>query len=74
MTPFLPTLLSERSELDIDLRTTIRVLVAEPDAVSRKLICTMLEKEPDVSFRCLDNSEVVAAIQDSIPDLAIVDA
>ena len=53
--------------------TPVRVLIAEPDAVSRRLICTMLEREPDVNFQCIDNSDVVAAIQDSAPDLVIVD-
>lgn len=67
-----PTLLRERSGLNIE-HTTIRVLVAEPDAVSRRVICAILENEADVSFQCIDNSDVVGAIQDFSPDLVIVD-
>jgi CheY-like chemotaxis protein len=68
-----PNLLSERSELTMELRTTIRVLVAESDAVSRRVISSILEREADVSLRCIDNSDVVGAIQDFSPDLMIVD-
>jgi two-component system LytT family response regulator len=53
--------------------TPVRVLVAEPDAVSRRLICAMLEKEPDIKFQYIDTSEVVAAIHKFCPDLVIVD-
>lgn len=67
-----PTLLSQASELD-PLPSPIRVLVAEPDAVSRRLMCTMLDREPGVSLQCIDNSDVVVAIQDFCPDLVIVD-
>ena len=69
----LSNLLSERSEPDIELHTTIRVLVAEPDAVSRRVICSILDREPDISFQSLDNSDVVSAIRDFSPDLLIVD-
>ena len=55
------------------LSTPVRALIAEPDAVSRRLICTMLDREPDISFQCIDNSDVVVAIQDFCPDLVIVD-
>jgi two-component system, LytTR family, response regulator len=54
--------------------TPVRVLIAEPDALSRRLICTMLEREPDVTFQCIDSSDILAAIQESAPDLVIVDA
>jgi len=33
----------------------------------------MLDREPDVSFQCIDNSDVVEAIQEFAPDLVIVD-
>jgi two-component system, LytTR family, response regulator len=72
MTSLFPQSSSESSELDITLRTPVRVLVAEPDAVRRRLICSMLDREPDVSFQCIDNSNVVEAIQDFTPDLVIV--
>jgi two-component system, LytTR family, response regulator len=55
------------------VNTPVRALIAEPDAASRRLICSMLDREPDVSFQCIDNSDLVAAIQDFSPDLLIVD-
>jgi two-component system, LytTR family, response regulator len=74
MATFFQNLSSEPSTLVSKLNVPIRVLVAEPDAVSRRLICSMLEREPDVSFQCVDNSDVVAGIQEVSPDLVIVDA
>ena len=53
--------------------TTVRVLIAEPDALSSRLMCAILEAEPDVTFQCIDNSDVIAAIQDFTPDIVIVD-
>jgi two-component system LytT family response regulator len=73
MSTFLHNLSNPPSELVDKLNTYIRVLVAEPDTVSRRLICATLETEPDVSFQCINNSDIVAAIQDSAPDLVIVD-
>jgi two-component system LytT family response regulator len=74
MSTFLQNLSNQHSELVSKLSTSVRVLVAEPDMVSRRLICRMLETEPDVSFQCIDNSDVVTAIQDSAPDLVILDS
>jgi two-component system LytT family response regulator len=73
MISLFPNSSSESSELDLSLKTPVRVLVAEPDAVSRRLICSILDREADVSFQCIDNSDVVEAIQDFAPDLVIVD-
>ena len=73
MSTFLHNLSNPPSELVGKLNTSIRVLVAEPDTASRRLICAILETEPDVSFQCINNSDIVAAIQDSAPDLVIVD-
>ena len=70
----LPNSLSEPLALDIRLNPAILALVAEPDVVSRKLICAILESEPDVDFRCIDNSELVPALQSCTPDLVIVDS
>jgi len=67
---------SSSDSLDLETKPTsfVRVLVAEPDVVSRRLVCTILEREPGVSFQCIENSDVVAALQDSAPDLVIVDS
>lgn len=65
---------SESLALETKPTTFIRVLVAEPDVVSRRLVCTILERDPAVSFQCIDNSDVVATIQDFAPDLVIVDS
>lgn len=74
MSTSLQDLSSQRSELASKLNTFVRVVVAEPDTVTRRLICAMLETEADVSFQCVDDPDVVAAIQDSAPDLVIVDS
>jgi two-component system, LytTR family, response regulator len=73
MISLLPNSSDESSALDPALNTHVRVLVVEPDAVSRRVICTVLEREADVKFQCIDNSDVVEAIQDFGPDLVIVD-
>jgi two-component system, LytTR family, response regulator len=52
----------------------IRVLVAEPDAVSRRLICSLLECESGITVTCVDDSRLVSSIQESAPDLVILDA
>src|ERR1700693_2195474 len=51
----------------------IRVLVSEPDAVSRRLICSLLECESGMTVTCVDDSRLVSSIQDSFPDLVILD-
>src|ERR1700730_14178852 len=51
----------------------IRVLVAEPDAVSRRLICSLLECESGITVICVDDSRLVSSIQDGAPDLVILD-
>ena len=53
---------------------SIRVLVAEPDAVSRRLICSLLECEPEMTTECVDDSRLVFSIQESLPDIVILDA
>ncbi len=52
----------------------IRVLVAEPDAVSRKLICSLVECEPQMTADCVDDSRLVSTIHERAPDLVILDA
>src|SRR6266481_7419780 len=51
----------------------IRVLVSEPDAVSRRLICLLLECEAGMTVTCVDDSRLVSSIQESVPDLVILD-
>ena len=51
----------------------IRVLVSEPDAVSRRLICSLLDCESGMTVTCVDDSRLVSSIQESAPDLVILD-
>jgi two-component system, LytTR family, response regulator len=51
----------------------IRVVVSEPDAVSRRLICSLLECESGMTVTCVDDSRLVSSIQESAPDLVILD-
>jgi two-component system, LytTR family, response regulator len=53
--------------------TSIRVLVAEPDTVSRRLICSILESESEAEVLCVDNSRLLASVQECDPDLVILD-
>ena len=53
---------------------SIRVLVTEPDPVSRGLICSLLECEPNVITECVDDSRLIVSIQESVPDIVILDA
>jgi two-component system, LytTR family, response regulator len=56
-----------------DQGAPIRVLVAEPDTVSRRLICSVLESEPDAKVLCVDSSSLLPSIQEFEPDLVILD-
>ena len=51
----------------------IRVLVSEPDAVSRRLICSLLEYDPGMMVTCVGDSRLVSSIQEIAPDLVILD-
>jgi len=53
--------------------TSMRVLVAKPDTISRRLICSILESASDAEVRCVDNSRLLASIQECDPDLVILD-
>jgi two-component system, LytTR family, response regulator len=52
----------------------IRVLVAEPDAASRRLICLLVEGEREMTAECVDASRLVSSVQERAPDLVIFDA
>lgn len=56
-----------------DQGAPIRVLVAEPDTVSRRLICSILESESDATILCVDSSRLLPSIKDFEPDLVILD-
>jgi two-component system LytT family response regulator len=49
-------------------------LVVEPDAVSRELICSIASDEPEMTIDCVDGPRLLLSIQQSAPDLVIVDA
>ena len=51
----------------------IRVLMSEPDSVSRRLICSLLRCESDMTLECADDSQILSAIQEFGPDLVILD-
>jgi two-component system, LytTR family, response regulator len=51
----------------------VRVLLVEPDTVSRRLICSLLECESDMTLECADDSRLVSSIQEFAPDLVILD-
>jgi hypothetical protein len=44
----------------------IRVLVSEPDVVSRKFICALLERESSVIATFVDDSTLVSSIQEAL--------
>ncbi len=52
----------------------IRVLIAEPDATSRRLICSLVDCEPEMTAECVDDSQLVSSIQETVPELVILDA
>jgi two-component system, LytTR family, response regulator len=52
----------------------IRVLVSEPDAMSRRLICSLLECDAGMTVTCVDDPRLVSSIEESAPDLVILDA
>jgi two-component system LytT family response regulator len=74
MVSFLQNTLVELSQVEGKLESPIQVLVSEPDPVSRRIICAILEREPDIRVQRIDNSNVVWAMQNSGPDLVIADA
>jgi len=52
----------------------IRVLIAEPDATSRRLICSLVDCEPEMTAECVDDSQLISSIQETVPELVILDA
>ena len=64
---------TETEILPREQSAAIRVLVAEPDRASRRLICSILRSEPDMKLQCVDNSQLISSIQECAPDLVIMD-
>jgi two-component system, LytTR family, response regulator len=52
----------------------IRVMVVEADAGSRRLICSLVEREAGMKVECVDGSRLVSSVQEHAPDLVILDA
>jgi two-component system LytT family response regulator len=69
-----PTEISQPEAIPVHVETApVRVLVSEPDSVSRRLICSLLECESGITVTCVADSRLVSSIQESTPDLVIVD-
>lgn len=51
----------------------IRVMLAESDAVSRRLIHSVLEDEPDVALDPVDQTALLASMHERAPDIVILD-
>jgi len=64
----------ERVQADYVPGAPIRVVVVEPDVVSRRLICSLVECEPEMTAECVDDSGLISSIQETVPELVIVDA
>ena len=52
---------------------TLRILVAEADAASSRLIRSILENESDVTVEFVDDSKLLSAVREVNPDLVILD-
>ena len=52
----------------------MRVLLVEPDPVSRRLICSLLQCESNMTLECTDEVQLVSSVQEFAPDLVILDA
>ena len=51
----------------------IRILLAEPDATSSRLIRAVLRDEPGVTLDLVDQNELIASVQKRSPDIVILD-
>lgn len=51
----------------------LRLLVSEPDTTSRRLICAVLGSNPGTTVRCVEDSRLLSAVEELVPDLVIVD-
>lgn len=52
----------------------LRILVAEPDAVSRRLICSSLKSQTVMLAESGSNAQMIDAITQSAPDILVADA
>ena len=65
-----PATLTELQTIEVPLR----VLVSEPDITSRRLICALLQSDGDTTVTCVEDSQILSAIDGSAPHIVIVDA
>lgn len=73
MSSFLHNSWAERIPFAGRLNATLRILVAEADATSNRLIRSILENESDVVVEFVDDSNIISALQEMNPDLVILD-
>jgi len=73
MSSFLHNSWGERVQLAGQPSETLRILVAEADAASSRLIRSILENESDVTLEFVDDSNLLSALQEMNPDLVILD-
>jgi len=48
--------------------------VAEPDIASRRLISSLLAQESGITAKYIDGSRLVSSVQESLPDIVVLDA
>ena len=65
-----PATLTELQTIEVPLR----VLVSEPDITSRRLICALLQPNGETTVTCVEDSQLLSAIDEAAPHIAIVDA
>ncbi len=51
----------------------IRVLLSEPDAASRRLICSLLDSQSSMKVVCVEDSKLLSSIHEIDPDVVILD-
>ena len=73
MSSFLHNSWAERIQFAGRPSATLRILVAEADATSSRLIRLILENESDVVAEFVDDSNLISAVQGMNPDLVILD-
>ena len=64
-----PAALTELQTIDVPLR----VLVSEPDITSRRLICALLQSDTETTVTCVEDSQLLSAIQETAPHIVILD-
>jgi two-component system LytT family response regulator len=65
-----PATLTELQTIEVPLR----VLVSEPDITSRRLICALLQSDGETTVTCVEDSQLLSAIDEAAPHIVMVDA